>query len=72
MLRGAQQATVHELARVGHNLATKPPPPRPARAPQGTTDCCRNTTGPPSQAGLTSGIQRWDIKNKTKRCFKKV
>ena len=27
MVRGAQQATVHEPARVGHNLATKPPPP---------------------------------------------
>ena len=23
----AQQATVHGVARVGHNLATKPPPP---------------------------------------------
>ena len=27
MDRGAQQATVHGLARVGHDLATKPPPP---------------------------------------------
>ena len=26
-VRGAQQATVHGLARVGHDLATKPPPP---------------------------------------------
>ena len=25
MDRGAQQATVHRVARVGHNLATKPP-----------------------------------------------
>ena len=25
--RGAWQATVHGVARVGHNLATKPPPP---------------------------------------------
>ena len=25
--RGAWQATVHGIARVGHNLATKPPPP---------------------------------------------
>ena len=24
--RGAWQATVHEVARVGHDLATKPPP----------------------------------------------
>ena len=24
---GARQATVHGVARVGHNLATKPPPP---------------------------------------------
>ena len=27
MDRGSWQATVHEVARVGHNLATKPPPP---------------------------------------------
>ena len=27
MDRGAWQATVHGIARVGHNLATKPPPP---------------------------------------------
>ena len=27
MNRGAWQATVHGVARVGHNLATKPPPP---------------------------------------------
>ena len=26
MDRGARQATVHETARVGHNLAIKPPP----------------------------------------------
>ena len=25
--RGASRATVHGVARVGHNLATKPPPP---------------------------------------------
>ena len=27
--RGAWQATVHGVARVGHDLATKPPPPPP-------------------------------------------
>jgi len=27
MDRGAWQATVHRVARVGHNLATKPPSP---------------------------------------------
>ena len=27
MDRGAWQATVHEVARVGHDLPTKPPPP---------------------------------------------
>ena len=27
MDRGAWQATVHGVARVGHDLATKPPPP---------------------------------------------
>ena len=27
MDRGAWQATVHGVARVGHNIATKPPPP---------------------------------------------
>ena len=26
--RGARQATVHGVARVRHNLATKPPPPQ--------------------------------------------
>ena len=29
MDRGAWQAIVHGVARVGHNLATKPPPPLP-------------------------------------------
>ena len=29
MDRGALQAIVHGVARVGHDLATKPPPPRP-------------------------------------------
>ena len=28
MDKGAWQATVHEVARVGHDLVTKPPPPR--------------------------------------------
>ena len=28
MDRGAWQATVHGIARVGHDLATKPPPPQ--------------------------------------------
>ena len=28
MDRGAWQATVHGIARVGHDLATKPPPPK--------------------------------------------
>ena len=27
MDKGASQATAHGVARVGHNLATKPPPP---------------------------------------------
>ena len=27
MYRGTLQATVHGVARVGHNLETKPPPP---------------------------------------------
>ena len=27
MHRGAQQATIHGVKRVGHDLATKPPPP---------------------------------------------
>ena len=29
MHRGAWQASVHGLARDGHNLVTKPPPPPP-------------------------------------------
>ena len=28
MDRGAWQVTVHRVARVGHNLETKPPPPQ--------------------------------------------
>ena len=28
MDRGAWQATVHGVTRIGHDLATKPPPPR--------------------------------------------
>ena len=31
MDRGARQATVYGVARVGHNLATKPPPPSLAK-----------------------------------------
>ena len=30
MGRGAWQATVHGVTRVGHNLAIKPPPPPPS------------------------------------------
>ena len=29
MDRGAWQATVHGVARIGHDLVTKPPPPPP-------------------------------------------
>ena len=32
MDRGAWQATVHGVARVRHNLATKPPPPLPLKS----------------------------------------
>ena len=32
MDRGAWQATVHGVARVGHDLATKPPPPPDLRS----------------------------------------
>ena len=31
--RGAWRATVHGVARAGHNLATKPPPPAPGNLP---------------------------------------
>ena len=34
MFRGAWQATVHGVARVGHNLVTKPPPPPPSQCMQ--------------------------------------
>ena len=35
--RGAWWATVHEVAKVGHDLATKPPlPPRGTRTKPGT------------------------------------
>ena len=33
MDRGAWRATVHGVARAGHNLATKPPPPAPGNLP---------------------------------------
>ena len=33
--KGAWQATVHGVARVGHNLATKPPPPPEGSLPDG-------------------------------------
>ena len=32
MDRGAWQATLHGVARVGHHLATKPPPPLATRS----------------------------------------
>ena len=36
MDRGACQATVHEVTRVRHDLATKPPAPPPGKAGVGT------------------------------------
>ena len=34
MARGARRATVYEIARVGHNLVTKPPPTNINKFPQ--------------------------------------
>ena len=39
MDRGAWQATVHGVARVGHDLATKPPPPANVEHQQEGTVC---------------------------------
>ena len=39
MDRGAWQATVHEVAKVGPNLATKPPPPPPWRSYEHIREC---------------------------------
>ena len=36
--RGAWQATVHGIARVGHNLATKPPPRKEVRGQIGLVE----------------------------------
>ena len=42
MDRGTWRATVHEVARVGHNLVTKPPPQKSYQA---------NMINPPQQEG---------------------
>ena len=51
MDRGAWQATVHGVARVGHDLATKPPPPSVSSVAQLCPTLCnpinRNTPGLP-------------------------
>ena len=52
MDRGACQATVHGVARVGHGLATKPPPPH---EPMGISDAVLFLTtyiqsGPPGKS----------------------
>jgi len=46
MDRGAWQATVHGVARVGHDLATKPPPPPPPPllAPASKNECQLKTS----------------------------
>ena len=65
MVRGAQQATVHELARVGHNLATKPPPPCPPGHP---SEAATQLAQPPkqgSQQGSRGGILKKKKKNPT-------
>ena len=38
MNRGTWQATVHGVARVGHDLVTKPPPPLKAKKIKGKTN----------------------------------
>ena len=40
MDRGAQQAIVHGVARVGHNLVTKPPPPPCSKLCYALNLCC--------------------------------
>ena len=51
MDRGAWQATVHGVTRVGHDLATKPPPPSVSSVAQLCPTLCnpmnRNTPGLP-------------------------
>ena len=61
MDRGAWQATVHGVTRVGHDLVTKPPPPpRKSRVlsmhttpPKGWADCLSHPSGPTPQHTLT-------------------
>ena len=49
MDRGAWQATVHGVARVGHDLVTKPPPspPPPLLAPASKNECQLKTSRAP-------------------------
>ena len=48
MDRGAQQATVYVVRRVGHNLATEPPPlPLGGSGIKGTSRCSRNSSRQP-------------------------
>ena len=47
---GAWQATVHGVARVGHNLATKPPPPHVKKRASQVVLVIKN---PPANAGDT-------------------
>ena len=64
MDRGACQATVHGVARVGHDLVTKPPP----REPVGVSDAVLFTTciqsGPPGKSWEnTNGSEQllWNV-----------
>ena len=51
MDRGDWQATVHGVARVGHDLATKPPPPPPPLTSQALPEP-HGGWGLPSGAGV--------------------
>ena len=51
MDRGAWQATVHGVARVGHDLATKPPPPEEMVIKKKTTRRVKSQVSPSKKAG---------------------
>ena len=51
MDRGAWQATVHGVARVGHDLATKPPPPEEMVIKKKKTRRVKSQVSPSKKAG---------------------
>ena len=56
MDRGAWRVMTHRVAKVGHNLATKPPPPPRMLATTGVWDGLYPVEGRPGQRWVRTGV----------------